>query len=493
MENESQKMHLLHQLDRAIPSLVNPSESQNIKDLSLFRQLYRQFLEDPHKVTWDQIKPMTPEAQLPYEHLPHVEGMAERSAILERIAVVKLNGGLGTTMGCSGPKSLVEVRDGLNFLDFALQQHRILLNSSNLSSSVPLLLMNSFNTDAQTNIYLQRQSADVLGAVKCFCQAKCPRIFADSLRPIPTSWDDRLEDGWYPPGHGNAFWAMDQSGLLDELLANGKDLAFFANIDNTSAIVDERIAKVLADGRADYVMEMTQRTTADVKLDGGKRLMHLECPQVPAERLEEFCSLRTFKMFNTNNIWVNLRVVKQRLNEFKMEIVANAKSLCDGQRVLQLEQSIGGAIRNFPGRALAICVPRQRFLPVKSTRDLFRVRCPDLFELCPDQFVMRQRVSVLPNVHFSDHFARLADFELRIPQMPKMAEVKSIRLEGDVWLGKGVTMKGIVEVRADTQTPPGAVRVEDNSIIGLAEHAELRLPRHTGDSLNLRKINTSPH
>ncbi|KAL3104169.1 hypothetical protein niasHS_002196 [Heterodera schachtii] len=473
MENESRSAHLMDQLDSAIPSLVNPSECQSEKDLALFRQLFRQFLEDPHKVNWQEIQPMAKEKQMPYEHLPKVEGSEERRAILERIVVIKLNGGLGTTMGCSGPKSLVQLRDGLTFLDFALQQHRILLNCADLRSPVPLLLMNSFNTDAQTKAFLRAQNANSVAAVKCFCQSKCPRIFADSLRPVPNSWDDRAEEGWYPPGHGNAFHALDQCGILDELLADGRDLAFFANIDNTSAIVDERIAKVIADGKADYVMEMTERTQADVKggtlveLDGGKRLMHLECPQVPSDRLDEFCSLRTFKMFNTNNIWVNLRVVKKRLDKFKMEILANEKRLSDGQCVVQLEQSIGGAIRNFPGRAWAICVSRQRFLPVKSTRDLFRVRSSDLFEFCADSFVLRQRVSLLPNVCLSDHFSSLIDFERRIPQIPKMEKVKSVRLEGDVWLGKGITMRGIVEVRADSK-----VRVEDNSIIGLIEHEE---------------------
>jgi UTP--glucose-1-phosphate uridylyltransferase len=38
---------------------------------------------------------------------------------------------------------------------------------------------------------------------------------------------------WFPPGHGNVFWAMAHCGIIDELLAQGRDLAFFANIDNT--------------------------------------------------------------------------------------------------------------------------------------------------------------------------------------------------------------------------------------------------------------------
>lgn len=36
--------------------------------------------------------------------------------------VVKLNGGLGTSMGCRGPKSVIQVRNDLTFLDLTVQQ-----------------------------------------------------------------------------------------------------------------------------------------------------------------------------------------------------------------------------------------------------------------------------------------------------------------------------------------------------------------------------------
>ena len=45
-----------------------------------------------------------------------------RAEALSRTAVVKLNGGLGTSMGLSGPKSVLEVRDGLTFLDVIARQ-----------------------------------------------------------------------------------------------------------------------------------------------------------------------------------------------------------------------------------------------------------------------------------------------------------------------------------------------------------------------------------
>ncbi len=41
---------------------------------------------------------------------------------LNKLIVVKLNGGLGTSMGCLGPKSSITVRDDLTFLDLTIRQ-----------------------------------------------------------------------------------------------------------------------------------------------------------------------------------------------------------------------------------------------------------------------------------------------------------------------------------------------------------------------------------
>ena len=42
--------------------------------------------------------------------------------MLDKLVVVKLNGGLGTSMGCKGPKSVIAVRNDLTFLDLTVQQ-----------------------------------------------------------------------------------------------------------------------------------------------------------------------------------------------------------------------------------------------------------------------------------------------------------------------------------------------------------------------------------
>lgn len=48
---------------------------------------------------------------------------------LNKLVVIKLNGGLGTSMGCHGPKSVIPVRSDLTFLDLTVQQIEVRISS----------------------------------------------------------------------------------------------------------------------------------------------------------------------------------------------------------------------------------------------------------------------------------------------------------------------------------------------------------------------------
>lgn len=89
-------------------------------DAEVFLSLFEQYLNESNTIDWSRMKPLSLKFQRDYESLPHCSGKEERDEILKHLSVVKLNGGLGTTMGCNGPKSLIELRKGLTFLDFAI-------------------------------------------------------------------------------------------------------------------------------------------------------------------------------------------------------------------------------------------------------------------------------------------------------------------------------------------------------------------------------------
>jgi UTP--glucose-1-phosphate uridylyltransferase len=176
--------------------------------------------------------------------------------LLSNLVVVKLNGGLGTSMGCKGPKSAISVRNNLTFLDLTLQQIQHLNRTYNVS--VPLVLMNSFNTDEDTQKLL-RKYQNVKVEVYAFCQSRYPRINRETYMPIATDLDTEDLECWYPPGHGNFYDAFCSSGLADKFIKAGKKHIFLSNIDNLGATVDLNILNYIHVRRLDAAV--TSSTT----------------------------------------------------------------------------------------------------------------------------------------------------------------------------------------------------------------------------------------
>ncbi|GMG44683.1 unnamed protein product [Ambrosiozyma monospora] len=267
-------------------------------------------------------------------------------------------------------RSVIEVRDGQSFLDLAVRQIEHL--NKTYDTDVPLLLMNSFNTDADTALIVKKYQSHRI-RIRTFNQSRYPRIFKDSLLPVPHSINDKLS-AWYPPGHGDLFESLVASGELDALIAQGKEILFVSNGDNLGATVDAKILNHMVETGAEYIMELTDKTRADVKggtlINYGGQVRLLEIAQVPKDHVEEFKSIKKFTNFNTNNLWINLKAIKRLVasNSLEMEIIPNSKSISVGSSelsVLQLETAVGAAIRYFDN-AHGVVVPRSRFLPVKT-------------------------------------------------------------------------------------------------------------------------------
>ena len=92
-------------------------------NLQGFEVIFSKFLTDRrvgNSVKWDKIQPLLPDSVIPY---PAVDvPSSEAKALLDKLVVLKLNGGLGTSMGCVGPKSLISVRSDNTFLDLTIEQ-----------------------------------------------------------------------------------------------------------------------------------------------------------------------------------------------------------------------------------------------------------------------------------------------------------------------------------------------------------------------------------
>lgn len=376
---------------------------------------------------------------------------------MARLVMIKLNGGLGTSMGLSKAKSLLPLKDNLTFLDVIAQQA--------LTAGLPLVLMNSFNTQDDTLGFLQEHYPALLRGDldTAFVQNQFPRIRIvdeangtyDTL-DLPDEWNT-----WNPPGHGDLYPAISTCGLLDKLIANGLEIAFVSNSDNLGAFADGRILAYMLAHQDDlpFTMEVRKRTAMDRKgghlakrrADG--RLILRELAQCPENEISGFQDIETFGYFNTNNLWINLRALKAALEAdgkgfLDLSMIKNRKTV-EGQEVIQIETAMGSAIELFEG-AKALVVPRSRYAPVKTTNHLLVVRS-DAYVLDPRtrQLVLAGGRDQPPIVMLTDDYKTIGQLDAAFPAgPPSLRECTSLSVEVPATFAAGVVFKGDVTVTA---------------------------------------------
>jgi UTP--glucose-1-phosphate uridylyltransferase len=403
------------------------------------------------------------DATQPLPGLPDADALngfaAAGRAAFRRVAMIKLNGGLGTSMGLEGAKSLLEVREGLSFLDLIARQVLSLRERS--GATVPLLLMNSFRTAADCDAHLGRYPELAIdGLPLSFLQHRIPKVTAADAQPARWPADPELE--WCPPGHGDLYPAIATSGALDLLLGRGFEWAFVSNADNLGAVLDPAILGYVAERRLAFLMEAADRTLADRKgghlcrlLDG--RLALREAAQCPPDEAADFQDVKRHRYFNSNNLWLHLPSLRRTLDEnggvIPLPTIVNRKTLDprdpSSPAVVQLESAMGSAISLFEPSE-AIRVPRRRFSPVKNTNDLLAVRS-DAYRLLADGRIVLDEARSLPPVVSLDarFYTRIDDFERRFPGgPPSLIDCDALTVEGDVSFGRGVALRGTVHIRA---------------------------------------------
>ena len=419
-----------------------------------------------------------PEADLePVESLPDAaelpEDEAGASEALDRAVVLKLNGGLGTSMGLDAPKSLLRVKEGLTFLDVIVRQ--VLALRTSFDARLPLLLMNSFATRQETLAALESHAEIAADVPIDFVQNKVPKLRAEDLQPV--SWPPNPGLEWAPPGHGDLYTAMVGSGMLETLLEAGYRYAFVSNSDNLGAVLEPRILAWFAREEIPFLMEAADRTEADRKgghiaRGPGGRLLLRESAQTPDEDMDVFQDVRRHRFFNTNTLWVDLHALAELLERqggfLGLPMIANRKTVDPSDKssteVIQVETAMGAALGVFEG-ARAVRVPRSRFAPVKTTNDLLAVRS-DAYVLTEDGRVelAPERHDVPPIIDLDSSFYKLVgDFEARFPAgPPSLVACNRLTAKGDVVFGRGVVVRGSVAIEHAGDEP---LRVADGTVL----------------------------
>jgi UTP--glucose-1-phosphate uridylyltransferase len=413
-----------------------------------------------------------PESSLePVSDVPSFSSLddADPGEALDQTVVLKLNGGLGTSMGMTKAKSLLSVKDGMTFLDIIVRQ--VLAMRSSSGARLPLVLMNSFATRDDSLAALRAHDGVEVDVPLDFVQNKVPKLHASSLEPV--SWPDDPGKEWSPPGHGDLYTALVTSGMLSSLLDAGYKYAFVSNSDNLGAVLEPRTLAWFAREEIPFLIEVIDRTEADKKgghiarRASGGGLVLREIAQTPSDDVAAFQDTSRHRYFNANTIWLNLPALRATLDAsdgvLGLPMIVNRKTVdpsdSSSPDVIQLETAMGAAIDVFSG-AQALHVPRERFIPVKTTNDLLVVRS-DAYVL-DDAFRLQLAGSrsAAPLVELDSSVYKLvSDFDERFPGgPPSLVACDRLTVEGDVSFGAGVVCRGTVSVS-------GPLSVEDGTVL----------------------------
>jgi UTP--glucose-1-phosphate uridylyltransferase len=421
-------------------------------------------------------KTMIPSSELePVPDVPELDSLpdVDAAAVLERLAVIKLNGGLATSMGLQEPKSLLEARDGDSFLEIIIGQTLALRRRYGVR--LPLILMNSEATREPTLAALHRFPELATPELpEDFLQSMVPKLDAESM--LPARWPAAPELEWCPPGHGDVYASLVGSGLLEALRDEGFRHVMISNSDNLGATVDPRIAGHVVREQLPFLMEVVLGTAADRKgghiarrLSDGQLVLR-ETAQTPEADEESFRDYRRWRYYNTNSLWIDLDAIAARFADqgrLELPVIINRKTVDPRDKsstpVLQLESAMGAAIASFPGAEL-LQVPRTRFVPVKTTDDLLLLRS-DVFRL-GDEFRIEPAIENRDQPFVAldkQYFGMIDDFEARMPAgPPSLRDAERFVVEGDVTFGAGVVVRGSVELDA----PAEGLAIAADTVLG---------------------------
>ncbi|XP_061372437.1 UTP--glucose-1-phosphate uridylyltransferase-like [Gastrolobium bilobum] len=372
---------------------------------------------------------------LPYANLaPLPKDIEETKKHLDKLVVLKFNGTPGRNMGFEGPKSAIDICDGLTFLDLIINQIEIL--NSKYGCKVPLLLFNKDDTHDNTQKVLEKYSKSGID-VHTFKQGEGPEL---KLLGGHYSMDEV-----YPFDNADVICSLITGGTLDLLLSQGKEYILVLNSDNVATVIDPNILNHLMTNDIGYCMEVTpsHSLTPSLILTPINFRLH-EIAQNHNKHLKD-----NFKLIDTTNMWVSLRAVKRLVDA---DILEHKKP----------------SVSKFFDNVIGVSVPESRFLPLDATSDLLILQS-DLYT-CKEGVLTRNpaRTNPLnPVIDLGAEFEKVDDFQSRFRSIPSIIELDSLMVRGDVWFGTNITLKGQVTIVAKPglklEIPDGVV-IENKEI-----------------------------
>lgn len=310
------------------------------------------FPEDPVPAGPDEIPDL---AQLPEERVEALREQGAEALASGELAVAVLNGGMATRFGGT-VKGVLPALGGRSFLELKLAQAR-------RAGVGTLLVMNSFATERETLRHLAERRSE---GVACFLQDVSLRLTSGG----EVFRDARGALSLYAPGHGDFPDALRRSGWLARLRDQGKTTLMLSNVDNLGAEPDPLILG--------YHLAHAKPLTCEVARaeagDRGGTPAKLGGRMIVAEgfRFSPRFDPRELSWLSTNTFLFQLDLLERAfpLSWFYVE------KTVDGRPAVQMERLVN-ELSSFAETSF-LATPRRgpagRFLPIKTPRDLDRLR-----------------------------------------------------------------------------------------------------------------------
>ncbi|XP_050223727.1 UTP--glucose-1-phosphate uridylyltransferase isoform X2 [Mercurialis annua] len=350
---------------------------------------------------------------VPYQNL--LPAFDEIKQLLDKLVVVKFNGALGTALGFNGPKSAIEVQNGLTSLDLIVNQIEAL--NCKYECRIPLILLNTARTHDDTLKVLGKYTESTIDILPFHLGQQLQQESVDK---------QSSEDKLYPSEDAAGLISLMKSGTLDVLLSQGKEYAHVVSSDSTATLLDPKILNHLAQNRIEYCMEVTPTTSTYMRnnmlTQRQGRFQLSQITQDPSKHETE-----KFKFIDTRNLWMNLKAIRRLVD-------TDVSNLCTPKF---FEQPIG------------LIVPQSQLVPLNATSNLLLLQS-DMYSFAEGTLVRNTARAnpVNPSIDLGPEFEKVSEFLSRFKSIPSTVGLDSLKVTGDVWFGAGVTLKGRVSIVA---------------------------------------------
>ncbi|MDY5584366.1 MAG: UTP--glucose-1-phosphate uridylyltransferase, partial [Arcanobacterium sp.] len=257
---------------------------------------------------------------------------------------------------------------------------------------------------------------------------------------------------------GDIFTSLYDLQLLDQLLDAGYRYLANSNSDNLGGAPSAELAGWFAQSGVSYAPEVCVRTAADrkgghlAKRKSDGQVILRDTAQTPEADMHYFTDEFRHRFFHTNNLWFNIEALRDLLRATEgrvgLPLIRNKKNVDPADKstpeVYQIESASGAIVERFSD-STPIAVPRSRFLPVKTTNDLFLLRS-DAYDLTADSRIELNRDEA-PLIDLDPkYFGLISDFAQRVPAVPSLAQVTSLKVNSDYTFTGTEKLSGDVEL-----------------------------------------------